>query len=163
MQYSAPMLGLAPYAASDRKPPQAKESPATERSLPGRATFGRRVLVVEDNLDAVHSLARLLKHDGHEVEFAINGYAALRIARLFRPDVVLLDLGLPGLDGFEVCRQIKAEPGLARARVIAVTAYAGDEHRVRARAAGCEMHIVKPYDPGFVLAVVNHAPDEPLV
>jgi CheY-like chemotaxis protein len=130
--------------------------------MKSNAQIPRRVLVIDDDLDGMQSLATLFRHMGHEVEFAINGYAALRIATAFRPDVVLLDLGLPGLDGFEVCRQIKAAPGLAHARVIAVTAYAGDEHRVRARAAGCEMHIVKPYDPGYVLAVVNEVPGEPL-
>lgn len=118
----------------------------------------KRVLVVEDNLDTVHGLARLLKDDGHQVEFAINGYAAVEIAKKFRPDVVLLDLGLPGLNGFDVCIRIKTEPGLEHTRVIAVTAYAHDEHRVRSRAAGCEMHIVKPYDPAHLLDVVNSAP-----
>jgi CheY-like chemotaxis protein len=114
-----------------------------------------KVLVVEDNLDTVHSLTRLLKDDGHRVDFAINGYVAVAIARKLQPDVVLLDLGLPGLDGFDVCTRIKSEPGLEQVRVIAVTAYAGEEHRVRSKAAGCEMHIIKPYDPRYLLAVVN--------
>ena len=67
-----------------------------------------RVLVVEDNLDQVHTLSMLMKLEGHEVDFAINGYAAIDIAESFKPDVVLLDLGLPGLDGFEVCKRIEA-------------------------------------------------------
>lgn len=115
----------------------------------------RRVLVVEDNLDTVQTFARLLKADGHRVEFAINGYAAVDIAKTFRPDVVLLDLGLPGLDGFEVCRRIKSDPELRDACVIAVTAYAFDEHRVRSRAVGCVLHVVKPVDPAYLLALVN--------
>jgi CheY-like chemotaxis protein len=80
------------------------------------------------------------------VEFAINGYAALEIARRFRPHFVLLDLGLPGMDGYEVCSRLKHEPDpdLQRARIIALTAYGQDEHRVRTRAAGCELHLLKP-------------------
>ena len=118
----------------------------------------RRVLVVEDNLDTVQTFAYLLKADGHQVEFAINGYAAVDIAKKFRPDIVLLYLGLPGLDGFQVCSRIKGEPELRHTRVIAVTAYAHDEHRVRSRAVGCELHVVKPIDPDELLNLVNSAP-----
>lgn len=121
----------------------------------------RKVLVVEDHLDTVHTFAMLLKMDGHEVEFAINGYAAIDIAQKFRPDIVLLDLGLPGLDGFTVCSRIKHEPGLERTRVIAVTAYADDAHKVRSRAAGCELHVVKPVDPVHLLELVNTSPATP--
>lgn len=136
------------------------------QNRPGSAAAPPRslnVLVVEDNLDAVHSLARLLKDDGHKVDFAINGYVAVVIAKKFQPDVVLLDLGLPGLDGFDVCSRIKAEPGLEHVRVIAVTAYSGDEHRARSRAVGCELHIVKPYDPRYLLEVINSPPAKPAI
>ena len=122
---------------------------------PAAKAASRRVLVVEDNLDTVHSLVTLLRLDGHEVDFAINGYAALDVAKRFAPDVVLLDLGLPGLDGFDVCRRLKREPGLQQVRIIAVTAYAQDDHRVKSRAAGCDLHIAKPYDPLQLLAAVR--------
>ena len=118
----------------------------------------RRVLVVEDNLDIIQILARLLKPDGHNVEFAINGYAAIDIARRFRPDVVLLNLGLPSVDGFEVCSRIKNDLGLRDVCVIAVTAYSYDEHRVRSQAAGCLLHVVKPVKPAYLLALVNAVP-----
>jgi CheY-like chemotaxis protein len=117
-----------------------------------------KVLVVEDNLDTVHSLVRLLEQDGHEAQFAINGYVAVAIAKHLRPDVILLDLGLPGLDGFEVCSRIKAEPALKDVRVIAITAYAQEADRARSRAVGCEMHIVKPYDPKALLRVITSTP-----
>lgn len=104
----------------------------------------KRVLVVEDNLDSVHALTLLLRYIGHNVEYAINGYVGIDVAQRFRPEFVLLDLGLPGLDGFEVCRRIKREPALLRTRVIAITAFAQDEYRVRSKEAGCEMHLVKP-------------------
>lgn len=112
-----------------------------------RKAVSRRVLVVEDNLDSVHTLTYLLRGLGHEVQYAINGYVALTIARDFRPEVVLLDLGLPGLDGFEVCRRLKRELGLEKARVIAITAMGADADRARSRAAGCDVHLVKPVSP----------------
>ena len=104
----------------------------------------KRVLIVEDNLDSVHTLALLLADMGHPVEYAIDGYAGLEAARRFRPDFVFLDLGLPGMDGFEVCSQIKKHPDLQRTRVIAVTAFAQDEYLARSRAVGFELHLVKP-------------------
>jgi two-component system CheB/CheR fusion protein len=104
----------------------------------------KRVLVIEDNLDAVRTTAYLLYAMGHKVEYAVDGHAGLDAALRFRPDFVLLDLGLPGIDGFEVCRRIKLEPGLQHTRVIAITAYAEEEYRVKSKAAGCEMHLVKP-------------------
>jgi CheY-like chemotaxis protein len=115
----------------------------------------RRILVVEDNLDSVHSLVLLLRDMGHEVEYAINGYAALDIARRFRPEFVFLDLGLPGLDGFEVCERLKHEPGFESTRFIAITGYAQDEHRTRSAAAGCEQHIVKPVSPRFLYSLLG--------
>lgn len=120
-----------------------------------QAGSARRVLVVEDNLDDMRALVLLLRSEGHEVEFAINGYAAVDIAKTFRPDIVLLDLGLPGLDGFQVCKRIKSEPGLAKTRVIALTAYAHDEYRVRSKLHGCELHVVKPAAPSYILDLVK--------
>lgn len=107
----------------------------------------KRVLVVEDNLESAQVLTALVRDMGHEVQFAINGHAALEIARTFRPDIVLLDLGLPGMDGYEVCSRLRHDPSFGPIRVIALTAYAHDEHRIRARAAGCHLHLVKPISP----------------
>jgi CheY-like chemotaxis protein len=115
----------------------------------------RRVLIVEDNLDSVRALAELVRDIGHRVEFAINGYAALEIARRFKPQFVLLDLGLPGMDGYDVCRRLKREPGLEEARIIAVTAYGRNEHRVKSRAAGCALHLVKPVSPQALFDVLE--------
>jgi CheY-like chemotaxis protein len=112
-----------------------------------RALKPRHVLVVEDNLDSVHSLVFLLRDMGHHVDYAINGYAALEIANRTRPEFIFLDLGLPGMDGFHVCTRIKADPALTATRVIAITGYAGEEYRVRSKAVGCELHFVKPVTP----------------
>jgi len=110
---------------------------------------------VEDNLDSVHSLTLLLRDMGHTVEYAINGYAALDIARRFRPEIVFLDLGLPGMDGFEVCRQIKKYPGLEEARLIAITGYAQEEYRKQSQAAGCDLHLIKPVSPQFLVSLLG--------
>lgn len=120
-------------------------------SLPTPRVY--RILLVEDNLDAVHSTCMLLRELGHAVDYGINGYVALEIARRFRPDVVLLDIGLPGANGFEVCRQIKSDPELGGARVIALTAYSEPEYRERAKAAGFDDYFVKPLDPKRLTAL----------
>lgn len=106
----------------------------------------RRVLVVEDNLDAVHSMATLVKMMGHECQFAINGFAALQIAREWRPDVILLDIGLPDFKGYEIARQLKWEPGLEGTRIIAITALP-EADRQRALDSGCAEFYRKPMDP----------------
>lgn len=119
-----------------------------EADSPSKRTQSpKRVLIVEDNLDSVHSLALLVQEMGHHVDYAINGYAALALAKRMRPDFVLLDLGLPGLDGFDVCKRIKGDPVLKTTRVIAITGYRQEEYRVKSKAAGCELHLVKPVDP----------------
>jgi CheY-like chemotaxis protein len=121
-----------------------RPEPFVSTSVIRKTAFRKRVLVVEDSLDSVHTLAYLLHDMGHTVEYAINGHAALDIAGRFRPDFVLLDLGLPGIDGFEVCRQIKRDPNLKNCRVVAFTAFSQQEYRDRAAAAGCELYWVKP-------------------
>jgi CheY-like chemotaxis protein len=120
-----------------------------------RAEHPKRVLIVEDNLDSVHSLALLVQEMGHHVDYAINGYAALALAKRMRPDFVLLDLGLPGRDGFDVCRRIKSDPWLKETRVIAITGYRQDEYRTKSKAAGCEIHLIKPVDPKVFEQILN--------
>jgi CheY-like chemotaxis protein len=110
----------------------------------------RRVLVVEDNLDTVHSMAALIRMMGHEVEFAINGFAALDIAREFRPDLILLDIGLPDLKGDNIARQLKWEPGFENTRFIAITGRPLDDVRKRALEAGCAEVYAKPLAPAFL-------------
>jgi two-component system CheB/CheR fusion protein len=111
------------------------------------AAVRRRVLVVEDNLDSVHSMAILVKMMGHEVRFAINGFAALAIAREFRPDVVLLDLGLPDFNGCEIARQLRFEEALASTRFIAISALPAQQYRPLALESGCDEFHAKPIDP----------------
>jgi CheY-like chemotaxis protein len=121
----------------------------------GVTSSTRRVLIVEDNIDSGRSLKYYLQDVGHEVEHAINGYAAVMIARKQQPDVVILDLGLPGMDGFDVVAQLKREPGLEKIRIIVVTGYAQEEFRERTRKAGCEIHLLKPVDPRDIAKLLN--------
>lgn len=112
-----------------------------------RTAQPKKVLVVEDNLDSVQTMVLLLQDMGHHVVYAINGGGALEVAKHMRPDFVLLDLSLPGIDGFEVCRRIKDDPLLRAARVVAVTAYEGSGYRAHSAAAGFDLHLVKPVSP----------------
>jgi CheY-like chemotaxis protein len=105
------------------------------------------VLIVEDNLDGVHSLVLLLRDMGHTVDYAINGYAAVDLIKSCRPEIVLLDLNLPGLSGFEVCKRIKKIPELRHIRFVALTAFGQDAYRESAKSAGCERYYVKPIAP----------------
>jgi len=106
-----------------------------------------RIVLVEDSLDVVHTTALLLRELGHTVEYAMNGYIALDVIRRVRPDFVVCDIGLPGVDGFEVCRQVKADPELRGVCVIALTAYTDEKSRARARDAGFDGYYVKPMLP----------------
>lgn len=108
----------------------------------------RRVLVVDDHLDSVHTMAMLIKAIGHEVRFAINGFAGIDEARRFRPDIILLDINLPDVKGHVIARQLRHEPGLENTRILAVTGMS-DSHDLRQRVldAGCEALYQKPLDP----------------
>jgi DNA-binding response OmpR family regulator len=106
-----------------------------------------RVLVVDDDLDTVHSMAMLLKTFGHEVDFAINGFAALDVARRFRPDLILLDINLPDVNGDRLARQLKFEPGFEKARIIALSGCSDDATKAIALEAGCAEFCVKPLSP----------------
>lgn len=112
-----------------------------------------RIVLVEDNLDAVHTTALLLRELGHTVDYATNGYVALDLVRRFRPDFVLCDIGLPGLNGFEVCAQIKADPELRGVKVLALTAYSDEKSRKRAEEACFDGYYVKPLLPDALAAL----------
>jgi two-component system CheB/CheR fusion protein len=112
--------------------------PSTPRAL--------RVLVVDDNPDAADSLAMLLRLEGHDVRIARDGRAALEGAQAYLPRVVLLDIGLPGLDGYSVARHLREQPGTRDALLVAISGYGQEEDRQRSRQAGFDHHLVKPID-----------------
>jgi CheY-like chemotaxis protein len=108
------------------------------------------VLIVEDNADAAESLRMLLELAGHEVAVAHNGVDGLKAAQARRPDVVLCDLGLPGLSGFEVARALRQGADTAGLRLIAVSGYGRDEDQREAREAGFDEVLVKPVSPAVL-------------
>ncbi len=107
----------------------------------------RRILVVDDNVDAAESQGELLRLAGHETRVAHSGPAALQIVEVFQPDIVLLDIGMPGMDGYEVARQMRQRANLMPTILVAVTGYGTDQDRVRSEAAGFDAHLVKPIEP----------------
>lgn len=106
----------------------------------------RKVLIVDDCADTADSLARLLQMWGHDARAAHDGTEALRLARDQRPEVVLLDLGLPRMDGYEVARQLRAGAGGEKILILMVSGYGSAEDRRRSEQAGCDGHLMKPLD-----------------
>lgn len=104
---------------------------------------GSRILVVDDSVDSAETLAELLKIWGHDVHLAHDGPAAVAAAREYKPEIVLLDIGLPGMDGYQVARKLREQAG-SSLMLIALTGYARDEDRRRSRRAGFDHHLVKP-------------------
>jgi two-component system, chemotaxis family, CheB/CheR fusion protein len=105
-----------------------------------------RVLVVDDNVDAAQSLGMLLKLSGQEVSIAYNGHDGIQQAHEFRPELVLLDIGMPMMDGYEVCRRLRQDPSTQNAVVIALTGWGLDEDRERSLEEGFDHHLVKPVE-----------------
>ncbi len=116
----------------------------------------RRVLVVEDNVDTAESLAILLRLKGHEVQVAYDGPAALERARSFHPDVILLDIGLPGLDGYQVASKLRQRRRTAKTLLIALTGYGQEEDQLLAQEAGFDHHLTKPVDPMVIYDLIAH-------
>jgi CheY-like chemotaxis protein len=106
-----------------------------------------RILIVEDHADTAHSLAMLLDLHGHETCVAIDGPTALGCIESAKPDVVLLDIGLPGMDGWEVARRIREHSGPKTPLLIAVSGYGDEPSLNRSRAEGIHLHLIKPVDP----------------
>jgi two-component system CheB/CheR fusion protein len=137
--------------------PTAREQAPDAPSRPveeARSDIRRRVLIVEDNPDARESLAMLLEMEGHEVRSAQDGDTALEIVEEFQPEVVVLDIGLPKMDGFEVIKRLRTRTGGMQPTVIAVTGYGQAEDRLRTEEAGFDRHLTKPVDPKEVMAIV---------
>ena len=118
--------------------------------------------MVDDNADAVASLAELLRLDGHEVREATDGCEALAQADRFGPEVVLLDLGLPGLDGWAVATALRRRAGGDRALLVAISGYGQSADRARSLSAGIDLHLVKPVEPGRIRELVRHAAQLPI-
>jgi CheY-like chemotaxis protein len=115
----------------------------------------RRLLVVDDNKDAAESMSMLLQMWGHEVAYAYDGPSALETARQWQPEAVILDIGLPGMDGYEVAERLRTLPRGKDAVLIAITGYGQDDDRRRSRRAGIDHHLVKPVAPDALRTLID--------
>jgi PAS domain S-box-containing protein len=130
-------------------------APAKSGEPAPRPAEAKRVLVVDDNTDAAATLEILLRSLGHEVETAYDGIEALRVAAAFAPDIVLLDIGLPGLDGYEVARRLRALHRERPLRIVAITGWGQEADRARSQEAGVDVHLVKPVDPTTLTSLLE--------
>jgi two-component system CheB/CheR fusion protein len=135
-----------PAVAGQRSPARAVRSSAENK----------RVLIVDDNVDSADSLARLLQSLGHHTATEYDGESAVERVQTFEPLVVLLDLGMPGVDGFEVCRRLRAGATASRPRIVAMTGWGREQDRARTLAAGFDAHLVKPVDLAALAVVLEH-------
>jgi CheY-like chemotaxis protein len=117
----------------------------------------RRVLVVDDNSDHAESLAFLLKLMGHETRLAHDGEAALQVAAEFEPNVALIDIGLPRLNGYEVARRLREQPRLRNALLVAQTGWGQESDRARSHEAGFDHHLIKPVAPEVLAEIIDSA------
>ena len=130
------------------RPEPARVQPVAERPGSHESGARRRILVVDDNRDAAQALRLLLEADGHDVQVANDGPSGLARAKQYRPDIALLDIGLPQMNGYELAQRMRAEPSLEGTLLVAVTGYGQMHDRARASAAGFDHHLVKPVEFG---------------
>ncbi|MCE3284710.1 MAG: tmoS, partial [Steroidobacteraceae bacterium] len=145
-----PLAGL----PATTPPPAADEPPA---SLRASSTNPLRILVVEDHRDGAETIAELLSRLGHRVRTVHDGGAAVLAAEEFRPELVLLDIGLPTLSGYDVCHRIRSQPWGSEITIVAMTGWGDAEAQRKARAAGFDRHLVKPIDEASLLAALTLA------
>jgi CheY-like chemotaxis protein len=138
----------------EHEPPALSAIPSDSQPSPQRL----RILVVEDNKDSAASLQLLLTLLGHEVRLAYSGTEGLATAMAWLPNVIISDIGLPGLDGYEVATQLRSHPETAEARLIAITGYGSEADRRRALESGFDFHIAKPADPAVLQQLLACSP-----
>ncbi|MET0216179.1 MAG: ATP-binding protein [Vicinamibacterales bacterium] len=133
--------------------PARRDAVPARRPPPSDSASAPHVLVIDDNVDATNALNRLLRIMGYSVTIAYDGKSGIDLAQQLRPDVILLDIGLPHMDGYAVARHLRSLPDLATARIIALTGY-GHDASERVRAAGMDRHLIKPVDVDELLAAL---------
>jgi CheY-like chemotaxis protein len=132
--------------------------PEGDRADTRRRCLDRRVLIVDDNVDSADGVAALVVALGGEAATAYSGRDGLRRAADFRPDVILLDIGMPGMDGYETCRHLRAQPAGEAAYIVAVTGWGQLQDRERTLAEGFDAHLTKPADPRILEGLLTGAP-----
>jgi signal transduction histidine kinase/CheY-like chemotaxis protein len=147
-----------PAASANGQHREGPKAPAAAGDAAADRRASCRILIVDDNQDSARTLERLLRISGHEVHTAPDGPAALGLMDSIRPDLVLLDIGLPGMDGYEVARRIRERPDGARILLVALTGYGRAEDRARSHEAGCDHHFTKPVELDMLLSLIeSHA------
>ncbi|QRK09631.1 response regulator [Archangium violaceum] len=141
-----------PVTSKQERPQDAKPVDAAPRSQTVRT---RRVLVVDDNIDAAETLMEYLQFRGHTVHLAHEGPGAIGQALLQKPELIVLDLGLPGMDGFQVAQRLRGEPNMAGVTLVALTGYGQERDRVRAREAGIQHFLLKPVDLDELMRIIE--------
>jgi len=134
-----PVLPQAPPAGPDSPGSPLRRTPEQPCASPSR-----RVLVVDDSISTAQSMSALLQLEGHDARVAYDGPKALETAAAFHPEVVLLDIGMPGMNGYQVAKQLRQMPGLEQTLLVAITGYGQEEDSRRSREAGFQHHLVKP-------------------
>lgn len=124
-------------------------------SATGALRANRTVLIADDNVDAAESLAMLLRLDGHHVEVASNGSEAVELFDRLRPDFAILDIGMPGMNGYEAARHIRQRTEGQRASLIAITGWGQESDKARAAAAGFDHHFTKPVEPEALISLIG--------
>jgi CheY-like chemotaxis protein len=132
--------------------------PALQVDAPTATVRRSRILVADDNTDAADSLAMILEMAGHDVRVVHDGRAALSVAQSFRPDIVLLDIGMPQLNGYEVAQALRQEPWGGNITLIALTGWGQESDRLKAMDAGFDRHLTKPVDPDTLEQLMGSAP-----
>jgi CheY-like chemotaxis protein len=136
------------------------DEPASRLETP--PSIARRVLIIDDNVDAADTLADLVATAGGQARTAYDAETGLRAARDFQPDAILLDIGMPGTDGYETCRRLRAEHGGQRLFIVAVTGWGQEHDKSRALSAGFDAHVTKPADPRVLANLLAEIPMGPL-
>jgi CheY-like chemotaxis protein len=119
-----------------------------------------RILVVDDNVDGAVTLSVILKHMGHSVRITHDGASALAVAPEFKPQLILMDIGMPGMDGYETCSRMRAADWSASVRIVALTGWGQEEDKRKAQRAGFDEHMVKPIDRRTLMALVDGTLDQ---
>jgi signal transduction histidine kinase len=156
---SAESEGLGKGASFTIKlPAQLADQKPVEPAAAAEAATKRRILIIEDNLDAAETTRMLLEQEGHEVRTAYTGADGLAAAKQFMPQVILCDIGLPGVDGYQVARTMRRDNGFGAPFIVALTGYGRDQDRRQAEEAGFDMHLTKPIDMGSLRRALAHLP-----
>jgi CheY-like chemotaxis protein len=145
-----------PLAAMDSRFDRAEKRAPAEKAL-----AKRRILIVDDNRDGAETLAMLLNFLGSDVRVAYDGPSALETMNAYRPDVVLLDIGMPGMDGYEVAGRVRRDPKLQHLTLIALTGWGQEEDRRRCRQVGIDHHMIKPLDLDALQTLLSTIPPAP--